>query len=146
MNIDFEDNKIIRHADINHWIHECNRYLFLAKVHLKYKSIYPIIDGDPINYIDNLINLSQIQSEKSSSNVKFLIENAGEESTVVPVIEVINFKFDLPNNEISNLKQTFEKISSNDWENIHLDKIEYAQKLLYKSLKSMEISWESTPI
>ena len=146
MDIGFEDEKIIRHADINHWIHECNRYLFLAKVHLKNKSIYPIIDGDPINYIDNLINLSQIQSEKNSSNVKFLIENVGEESTVVPVIEVINFKFDLPNNEISNLKQTFEKISSNDWENIHLDKIEYAQKLLYKSLKSMEISWESTPI
>ena len=146
MNIDFEDGKIIRHADINHWIHECNRYLFLAKVHLKDRSIYPKIDGDPIKYIDNLINLSKIQSEKNSSNMKFLIENVGEESTVVPVIEVINFKFDLPNNEISNLKQTFEKISSNDWENIHLDKIEYAQKLLYKSLKSMEISWESTPI
>ena len=143
MNFDVKGEEIIRHADINYWVHECNRYLFLAKVHLKDKSINPLIDGDPINFIDNLINLSQISTEDGSSHKKFLLEKAGEESIVIPVKDIINFKFDLPKDEISILKQTFEQISTDDWDNIKLEKIESAQEILCKSLKSMETFWES---
>ena len=146
MTFDTKSDEIIRRADINYWIHECNRYLFLAKVHLKDKSIFPKIDGDPINLIDKLIKISQILEEKDSSSIKFLMEKPGDESTAIPVKDIVDFKFDLPKEEMSILKQIFEQISKNDWNNLQLDKIESAQEILCKSLKSMEPFWESTLI
>ena len=136
----------LSHADIKHWIHECNRYLFLAKVHSYDSSVRPYIDGDPINYIDKLINVSQIDTEKDNPPMKFLIEVSGKESTAVLAKEISNFEFDLPEGEIFNLKQTFEQISSSDGDDIQLDKIEHAQEILYKLLKSMGSTWISSPI
>ena len=135
----------VSHADVRHWIHECNRYLFLAKVHLDDPSVHPIIDGDPINYIDKLINVSQIDIEEES-HMKFLIDMSEKESTAVLPKEIVNFELDLPNGEISNLKQTFEQISSSTWDDIQLDKIEHAQEILYKLLISVGTAWKSSPI
>lgn len=144
-----DDEKInyidVSHADVRHWIHECNRYLFLAKVHLDDPSVHPIIEGDPINYIDKLINVSQIDIEEESQ-MKFLIDRSEKESTAVSPKEIVNFEFDLPNGEISNLRQTFEQISLNVWDDIRLDKIEHAQKILYTLLISVGTAWKSSPI
>lgn len=135
----------ISHADVRHWIHECNLYLFLAKVHLDDPSVHPIIDGDPINYIDKLINVSQIDIEEESP-IQFLIDVSVKESTAVSPKEIVNFELDLPTEVISNLRQTFEQISSSAGDDIKLDEIKHAQEILYKLLISVGTPWKSSPI
>lgn len=136
MNTDIVTENEIGSNDITHWIHECNRYLFLAKVHLKEPTVHPQIAGDPVHYIETIFNLGKVSPEEEMTSHKLLLQEPGEESTIVSVKDTTEFKFDLSRDEISQLKQMFEKISSKNWEEIELKDIERSQKILCDLLMS----------
>ena len=123
--------------DCTHWIHECNRFLFLAKVHLQEPSVTPQISGDPINYIETIINMSNIRKEGIPAT-KLLVQNFGEESTAIDITAEIEFKIDVPTEEVSELKATFEKIHAGNWMDLDRTKIEKSQEILYNLLKSIK--------
>ncbi len=132
MNIEVEN--VIGFNDITHWIHECNRYLFLTKIHLIHPSVFPEISGDPINYIETIINLGNVSSEEEASSPKLLLHEPGEEPTIISLKDSIEFKIDLSPEKISYLKQTFKNISSKNWGEINQDNIESSQQILYELL------------
>lgn len=136
MNSDSERENEIGSNEITHWIHECNRYLFLAKVHLKDPSVHPQINGDPINYIETILNLGKVSPEEEVTLHKLLLQEPGEESAIVLLKDSIEFKVDITEDKILNLKQIFEKISLEMWKDIELEDIQYSQKILLELLNS----------
>lgn len=132
--------EIIDTYDCTHWIHETNAFLFLAKVRLNEEdySLTPQVKGDPISYIDSIINMSNISKEEIPSTQRLLIQKSGEESTIVPISEESKFKLDISYDEIMKLRTTIEKIQTNQWDILNIDEVEYAQKILYQILISID--------
>lgn len=120
----------IRSNDIIHWFHECNRYLFLAKVHLEDPSVEPQIAGDPIHYMETILSFGKTHAEEEMTIHTLLLQEPGEDSTAVLLKDTTEFKFDLSKEEILQLKQMFERISSKNWKEIGKKDIELSQKIL----------------
>lgn len=106
----------IQLVDYIHRIHECNRYLFLAKVHIAgNESVIPKIDGDPISYIETIVNVDNI-------------------NTKVPI------KIKLSHKEIQQLRVIFNRIKNNDWHSLEKNNIEKAQEILLRLLDNVRVA------
>jgi hypothetical protein len=133
--------KIILSNDITHWLHECNRFLFLAKVHLdNHPDVDPICDGDPVSYLETIENLSKVQTNDSGLSQKLLIQDPKKGSALVSLARDIHITIKVPSDDISDLKSTFISIQQKEWKNLDPDKIENAQEILYKIFHSVKES------
>lgn len=139
------DQNDISLIDCAHWVHECNRYLFLAKVHVAGNgSIIPRIDGDPLNYIETIINISDLKAEVIS-NANRLATESPERGTSSPYIAVkLPLKTKLSEEEVRHLRQTFGNIRSNDWNALKNDDILWAQAILCRLLEEIRMADRST--
>ena len=138
MHDETNDDKVsIRPVDCAYWVHECNRYLFLAKVHIKEdKSVIPKIDGDPLNYIDIIINISNIKTDDISDTHKLVVDRPGEEAAIL-ISREFKLEIDLSEEDIQYLRKIFSDIVNSNWNDLEIGDIELAQGILYRLLRSI---------
>ncbi len=123
-------------SDCSYWIYEMARYLFLAKIYMSENREKPRIDGDPLNYIESIINLSTLNEENTGSAQRCLLMRSDEESLSIPINE--NIKCDLSDINTSELRGTLELIKNNSWDELNMSMIESSEDILYKILKEIK--------
>jgi hypothetical protein len=141
--------EVLSSNDITHWLHECNRYLFLAKVNLdriKRNSdepeVIPVSDDDPRKYIETIVNLSKVQSGGNEVlSPRLLIQDPRDGPALVSLSRDIHIKITVSSEDISTLKQVLNLIHEKDWNNLDVKRVENAQVILYGLLTSVKESF-----
>ena len=138
-----EDEVVISSNEIKYWVYECHKHLFLTKIHIKDSSDSIEINGNPSNYFESILNLSQISTEEKNYTNKLLFQEMGEEPTLISIKDKFKFKFGLTDGEILRSKEFFKKVSSKNWKTIEMSEIDETEDVLCKMLKSILDSLEN---
>lgn len=123
-------------SDCSYWIYETERFLFLAKIYLDERKEKPKINGDPINYIEAIINLGTINEDNTASSQRSLLLISEEEPLPIALNE--NIKFELSEIDTPELMGTLRMIKEDRWEELSLGKIEISESILYNILKEIK--------
>jgi hypothetical protein len=123
-------------SDCSYWIYETERFLFLAKIYLEERKEKPEINGDPINYIEAIINLGTINEDNTASPQRSLLLISEEEPLPIAINE--NIKFELSEIDTPELIGTLRMIKEDRWDELSLGKIEISESILYNILKEIK--------
>jgi hypothetical protein len=124
------------YSDITHWIFECNRYLFLAKVHRKDSTVEPEMSGDPVAFVNKLLTSKKMSQNGSNVQYKLKFQKNQSEEYLFP--KVIELPLDISEEDVLALDKTIKNIKLKNWDDLDDDKIIHAQGILLKYLNKID--------
>jgi hypothetical protein len=124
------------YSDITHWIFECNRYLFLAKVHRNDSTVEPEISGDPVAFVNKLLTSKKMSQNGSNNQYKLKFQKNQTEEYLFP--KVIELPLDISEDDVLILDKTIKNIKSKNWSEIDDNIIIRAQGILLKYLNKID--------
>ncbi len=119
-------------SDCRYMIHECNRYLFLAKVNCEKKIDDKVeFESDPINYLETLFNLP-INHSNEEQEIHSFSESEISSSSEIPLDNSFSdMTLSIEKDEKEIIFNIFNKIEERNWDEINIQLIEQSQEILY---------------
>ncbi len=102
--------------NLRDWFYECDRFLFLAEVHYHKENVIP--------------SEHKFAHELTSSCLDNMFQSIRDMTTEAD--KYISFDACVSQDELSNLKEVLDNISSGKWDNMDVECIVKAQKIVHK--------------
>lgn len=136
MSNDEDSEQFPTYSDITYWIFECNRFLFLAKVHKNDPSV-DLKSGDPIVFVNKLLTSKKMSQNGSNIQYTLKFQKNPKDDDLFP--KVIELPINIPENDVAELTLTLKNIKSKNWKELEDDnKIINSQKILLNYLNQLD--------